>query len=80
MSPLKPLNVATLNFADALVISKAGICDGVPSTEVYLCLSLEKKSTMLQPWYLKFQMLILLTNTTSISQQTYNVEATVKYG
>ena len=30
----KRLDVATSNFADALVGSKAGICDGVPSTEV----------------------------------------------
>ena len=30
----KPLDVATSNFADALVRWKAGICDGVPSTEV----------------------------------------------
>ena len=27
-SPPKPLNVAISNFADALVRSKAGICDG----------------------------------------------------
>ena len=33
-SRLKPLDVATSNFADALVRSKAGICDGVPWTEV----------------------------------------------
>ena len=33
-SPPKPLDVATSNFADAFVRSKAGICDGVPSTEV----------------------------------------------
>ena len=33
-SPPKPLDVANSNFADALVESKAGICDGVPSTEV----------------------------------------------
>ena len=33
-SPLKPLDVATSNFSDALVRSKVGICDGVPSTEV----------------------------------------------
>ena len=33
-SPPKPLYVATSNFSDALVRSKAGICDGVPSTEV----------------------------------------------
>ena len=32
--PPKRLDVATSNFADALVSSKAGICDGVPSTEV----------------------------------------------
>ena len=30
----KPLDVATSSFADALVRSKGGICDGVPSTEV----------------------------------------------
>ena len=30
----KGLDVATSNFADALVSSKVGICDGVPSTEV----------------------------------------------
>ena len=35
-SPLKPLEVATSNFADALVRSKAGICDGVPSTGLVL--------------------------------------------
>ena len=33
-SPPKPLNVATSNFADALVRSKACICDGVQSSEV----------------------------------------------
>ena len=33
-SPLKRLDVATSNFADALVSSKAGICDGLPSSEV----------------------------------------------
>ena len=33
-SPSKRLDVATSNFADALIRSKAGICDGVPSTEV----------------------------------------------
>ena len=33
-SPPKPLDVTTSNFADALGRSKAGICDGVPSTEV----------------------------------------------
>ena len=32
--PPKRLDIATLNFADTLVSSKAGICDGVPSTEV----------------------------------------------
>ena len=32
--PPNSLDVATLNFADALVRSKAGIYDGVPSTEV----------------------------------------------
>ena len=34
-SPPKLLDIATSNFADALVGSKASICDGVPSTEVY---------------------------------------------
>ena len=33
-SPPKQLDLATSNFADALVNSKAGICNGVPSTEV----------------------------------------------
>ena len=33
-SPPKWLDIATSNFADALVSSKAVICDGVPSTEV----------------------------------------------
>ena len=33
-SPPKRLGVATSNFAVALVSSKAGICDGVPSTEI----------------------------------------------
>ena len=33
-SPPKPLYVATSNFADALVRSQAGICYGVPLTEV----------------------------------------------
>ena len=33
-SPPKPLDVATSNFEDALVRSKVGICDGVPSTGV----------------------------------------------
>ena len=30
----KGLDVLTSNFADVLVSPKAGICDGVPSTEV----------------------------------------------
>ena len=30
----KPFDVAFLIFADALVRQAAGICDGVPSTEV----------------------------------------------
>ena len=34
VSPPKRLDVATSNFAGALVSSKAGICDGVPSIEV----------------------------------------------
>ena len=34
VSPPKPLDVTTSNFADALVRSKVGICDGVPSTVV----------------------------------------------
>ena len=33
-SPPERLDVETSNFADALVNSKAGICDGVPLTEV----------------------------------------------
>ena len=33
-SPPKRLNVATSNFANALVSSNAGICEGVPSTQV----------------------------------------------
>ena len=33
-SPPNPLDVATSNFADALVRSKAGICDGVSSIKV----------------------------------------------
>ena len=33
-SPPKRLYVATSNFVHALVRSKMGICDGVPSTEV----------------------------------------------
>ena len=33
-SPPKSFDVATSKFADALVRSKASICDGVPSTEV----------------------------------------------
>ena len=32
--PPKRLDVATSNFADALIRSKAGICYGVPLTEV----------------------------------------------
>ena len=41
-SPPKRLDIATSNFADALVSSKAGICNGVPSTAVksdltYIC-------------------------------------------
>ena len=32
-SSLKPLDIATSNFADVLVRSKADICDGVPMTE-----------------------------------------------
>ena len=39
-SPPKRLDVATSNFAaDALVSSKAGICDGVPSTGLVLKLA-----------------------------------------
>ena len=34
VSPPKRLDVAASNFADALVSSKAGICDGEPLTEV----------------------------------------------
>ena len=34
-SPPKLFDVTPSNFADALVRSKVGICDGVPSTEVY---------------------------------------------
>ena len=33
-SPPKPMDVTISNFADAFGGSKAGICDGVPSTEV----------------------------------------------
>ena len=33
-SPPKQLDIATSNFADALVRSKASICDGLASTEV----------------------------------------------
>ena len=33
-SPHKPLVVATSNFADAMVRSKAGNCDELPSTEI----------------------------------------------
>ena len=33
-SPPKRLDVATSNFAESLVSSKAGICDRLPSTEV----------------------------------------------
>ena len=33
-SPPKPSNTVTSNFADALARSKAGIWDGIPSTEV----------------------------------------------
>ena len=36
-SPPKWLDLATSNFADALVSSKVGIFNGVPSTEVKLC-------------------------------------------
>ena len=32
--PPKQLDKTTSNFADALVRSKAGICNGAPSTEV----------------------------------------------
>ena len=39
-SPPKRMDVATSNFADALVSSVAGICDGLPSTEVQFCLFL----------------------------------------
>ena len=31
-SPPKPFDVTASNFADALGISKVGICDGVPWT------------------------------------------------
>ena len=41
----KRLDVATSNFADALVSSKAGICDGLPSTEVWLLLLLHYRQT-----------------------------------
>ena len=34
VSPPNPLDIATSNFADALVRLKEGICDSVPSTEV----------------------------------------------
>ena len=34
--PPKPLEVATSNFAEALVRSKVGIFDGVPLPEVWL--------------------------------------------
>ena len=33
-SPAKPLDVTTSKFADALVRSKTGIFDGVPSIEL----------------------------------------------
>ena len=33
-SPPQRLDVAISKFADALATSKAGICDGVPSTDV----------------------------------------------
>ena len=45
-SPPKWLDVATSNFADALISSKEGICDGVPLTEVelyYILLSVESR-------------------------------------
>ena len=38
-SPPKWLDVATSNFEYALVSSKAGICDGVPLTEVLFALN-----------------------------------------
>ena len=38
--PLKPLNIATLNFANSFIRSKGGICDDVPSTGVYYCVVL----------------------------------------
>ena len=37
-SPPKRLDIATSYFADALVSSKAGTCNGVSSTEVWFCL------------------------------------------
>ena len=45
-SPPKRLDVATSNFADALISSKEGIYDGVPLTEVelyYILLSVESR-------------------------------------
>ena len=33
-SPPKSLDIATSNFADALVRQKADICNGVPSNEI----------------------------------------------
>ena len=36
----KTFDVATSNFADTLVRSKAGICEGVTSTKVWLYLDL----------------------------------------
>ena len=53
-SPPKRLDIATSNFADALVSSKAGIFDGVPSTEVYLCLVLSISHSL----YVRYSMLI----------------------
>ena len=45
----KRLDVATSKFADALVSSNAGICDGVPSTEVYFFF------TMITKWFVNYK-------------------------
>ena len=55
--PPEPVDVATSNFADALVRLKAGICDGVPSTEVQLLFSFivtEMKKTVYIPMQCKW--------------------------
>ena len=49
----KRVDVATSNFADALVRSKAGICDGVSSTDVLLKFNFHISKPQHKLWVLK---------------------------